>query len=256
MSRVCFVFIDGIGLGADEPGANPFAALELPGLRALAGGADWTASAPNLVRPDHIFRPLDATLGVDGLPQSGTGQATLFTGVNCAATAGRHWGPFPHSTSKPILAERSLFVRLARAGRRARFANAYPAAFLDRLRASDRWTTTTRMTRDADLPLHTLDDLRDGRALAADITGQGLRAFVPDAPVLTPSEAADRLAAMTAAANLTLFEYFHTDKAGHAQDAEMAARCLNDLDAFLLALAEALDRQGDLLVVSSDHGNL
>src|SRR5690606_27908796 len=101
-SSLLFVFLDGVGLGPPGP-SNPLSAGGLPAFRRLAGGADWTAEAPPRDAPTHVFRPLDATLGVVGLPQSGTGQATLLSGVNCAARAGRHFGPFPHSTSKPVL---------------------------------------------------------------------------------------------------------------------------------------------------------
>jgi len=49
---------------------------------------------------------------VEGLPQSGTGQATLFTGVNCAERVGRHFGPYPHSTTHEILRDHNLFRRV------------------------------------------------------------------------------------------------------------------------------------------------
>src|SRR5690606_29320670 len=112
--HVTFVFLDGVGLGPAGP-ENPLATLRLPAFERLAGGQRWTTEAGALAEPDHVFHPLDATLGLDGLPQSGTGQASLFTGVNCAARAGRHWGPYPHSTSKPVIAAKNLFVRLREA---------------------------------------------------------------------------------------------------------------------------------------------
>ena len=39
---------------------------------------------------------LDAGLGVEGLPQSATGQAVLLTGVNIPAELGYHYGPKPN----------------------------------------------------------------------------------------------------------------------------------------------------------------
>src|SRR5690554_2740810 len=136
--HVTFVFLDGVGLGPPE--ANPLAALALPQFEHLAGGQRWVAEAEPIAAPDHVFLPIDATLGVEGLPQSGTGQASLFTGVNCAERAGRHFGPFPHSTSKPVIAENNLFLNLRRAGLEGAFANAYPDRFFSFARHRDRWT--------------------------------------------------------------------------------------------------------------------
>ncbi|PSQ81148.1 MAG: peptidase, partial [Bacteroidetes bacterium QS_1_65_9] len=52
MTRVLFLFIDGIGLG---PGgaSNPLSAQALSAFRALADGTDWTADAPRVTRPRH-----------------------------------------------------------------------------------------------------------------------------------------------------------------------------------------------------------
>ncbi len=49
--HVLFLFLDGVGLGPADPASNPFAAASYPSLRALAGGADWTAEAPPLRSP-------------------------------------------------------------------------------------------------------------------------------------------------------------------------------------------------------------
>lgn len=254
--HVAFVFVDGVGLGPPGP-HNPLSTLDLPALERLAGGQRWTADARPVARPGHLFRAIDATLGVPGLPQSGTGQASLFTGLNCAAAAGRHGGPFPPTPVRPFLRTHGLFARLRRAGRRALFLNAYPERFLEAARARQRWTTTTLMCLAADVPLLGETDLRAGRALAADTTGAGWRtALGRDVPQTTPREAGLRMARCAAEADLTLFEFFLTDRAGHARDADAAARILADLDAFLEGLLEALEPARDLLVVTSDHGNV
>jgi hypothetical protein len=250
-----FVFLDGVGLGPPGP-ANPLSTRDLPTFRRLAGGAAWTAGAPPHRAPDHVFVPLDACLGVAGLPQSGTGQASLFSGVNCAALAGRHFGPYPHSTSKPVLEARSTFARLVAAGHapeRLAFANAYPPRFFAHAEARARWTVTTFSCRAAGVRLRTTADLAVGRAVAADLTG----ARWPD-PGLAPvpeAETAARLARLAAAHRFTLFEYYLTDKAGHDQDAAAAAAVLGALDRFFDALLDRLD-PGTLLLVASDHGNL
>ncbi len=253
--RTVFVFLDGVGLGA-AGAANPLAALELPSFERLAGGQRWTAEARPVAEARHVFRPVDATLGVAGLPQSGTGQATLFTGVNCAARAGRHFGPYPHSTSKPVIAGQNLFVRLREAGRAGAFANAYPDRFFAFVEARNRWTVTTLCCAEAGVRLRREADLRSGDALAADLTGAAWPERLGiDVPTRTEREAGARLAALSREADLTLFEYYLTDKAGHSQDPARARAVLRSLDAFFGGLLNALGPD-DRLVVTSDHGNL
>jgi hypothetical protein len=255
-ARVVFVFLDGVGLGP-ATADNPFAGLSLPHFERLAGGQRWTADAAPLAEAGHLFRPIDATLGVEGLPQSGTGQATLFTGVNCAVTAGRHFGPYPHSTSKPVIAARNLFVRLRDAGRTGAFANAYPDRFFRFAEGRNRWTVTTLCCIEAGVPLRREADLRAGDALTADLTAAAWPEHLGiDVPVISEEDAGRRLARLSRAADLTLFEYYLTDKAGHSQSAGRAAITLRAVDVFLGGLLGALDPRRDLLVVTSDHGNL
>ncbi|WP_218830554.1 alkaline phosphatase family protein [Rubrivirga marina] len=257
MPHVLFVFLDGVGLGPATV-ANPFATVPLPAFERLAGGQRWTAEAAPIRQPRHVFVPIDATLGLEGLPQSGTGQAALFTGENAAAVHGRHFGPYPPTTVRPLVAEQSVFARLAGAGLptgRLAFANAYPDRFFRFVEGRGRWTVTTLAANAAGVRLRRADDLRAGRALAADLTAEGWRAFAPDLPARTEAEAAGHLAALAEGHAFTLFEYFLTDKAGHSRDAARAAAVLARLDAFLEALLDALP-DGALLLLSSDHGNL
>ncbi len=73
--RVLFIFLDGIGLGADNPEINPFARVEMPFLQSLLGGQKMLATSAPHDGERATLLPLDAALGVDGLPQSATGQA-------------------------------------------------------------------------------------------------------------------------------------------------------------------------------------
>lgn len=257
MTRVLFVFLDGVGLG--PPGtANPLSTTSLPAFATLAGGHAWTAEAPARATPHHVVRPIDATLGVEGLPQSGTGQATLFTGVNCAAVVGRHFGPFPHSATHPVLARENVFHKIQQANGRApaAFANAYPPRFFEHVRRRRRWTVTTRCCMEADVPIRGLDDLRAGRALTADLTGHGWAPLGHDVLAITEYEAGQQLAALTRAHAFTLYEYFLTDKAGHGRLDRPAADVLGALDRFFQALLDAWDPANELLLITSDHGNL
>ena len=256
--RALFVFVDGVGLGPPTA-PNPFAALDLPAFERLAGGQRWTAEARPVRRPRHVFVPLDATLGLDGLPQSGTGQAALFTGENAAAVHGRHYGPTPPTTVRPLVAERNVFARLAAAGvptARLAFANAFPARFFRAAEARGRWTATTLAATSAGVRLRTADDLAVGRALPADLTGEAwARLLDADHTPQSEADAARQLVALLDDHAFVLFEYFLTDKAGHSRDADRAAAVLHSLDRFFGALLEALTDDA-LLVVTSDHGNL
>lgn len=257
MPRILFVFIDGIGLGPAQP-SNPFASTSLPAFAHLAGDQRWTASATRVAARTHVFRRLDATLGVEGLPQSGTGQATLFTGVNCARLVGRHFGPFPHSATHEAIARNNLFrhVKRLQDGAEPAFANAYPPRFFDFVRRRRRWTVTTRCCMEADVPVRGLEALRAGRALTADLTGAAWTPLGHDVPVLTEAEAGARFVSLAARHPLTVFEYFLTDKAGHRRIEQSPTEILRALDRFLAAILDALDPSSDLLVLTSDHGNL
>lgn len=257
-SRILFIFVDGIGLGLDDAQINPFE-REWSGFGALSGGRRWTAAGMASGRDDtpgttSLFKGIDACLGMEGLPQSGTGQATLFTGVNCAKLAGRHYGPFPHSATRSVLRERSLFARVG--PRNAAFANAYPPRFFAWVKRTKRWPTTTRACLDADVRIRTIEDLEAGQGIAADITGQGLAQDLGlPVTVVSPQTAANRLLALSSAHRFTMMEVFHTDKAGHAMSREAALKILEPLDALLRHLAAALP--SDLtIVLTSDHGNL
>ena len=255
---VLFVFLDGVGLG---PGgaANPLSTLRLPAFERLAGGQRWTDAAAPLRTDRHVFVPIDATLGVEGLPQSGTGQAALFTGEDAVRLHGRHFGPYPPTAVRPAVAERSVFARLVRGGvaaDRLAFANGYPDRFFDVVRDRGRWTVTTLAASSAGVRLRREADVAAGRALPADLTGATwARLIDPTHRPTTEAEAARRLAEIASGHAFTLSEYFLTDKAGHSRDADRAAAVLGSLDRFFGAL---LDRLGpdDLLVVTSDHGNL
>ncbi len=252
---IYFLFIDGIGL-APKNGSNPFSELELPGFTALAESPSWTSDLlVQSTTPSLLIRGIDANLGIDGLPQSGTGQSTIFSGVNCAQLAGRHYGPYPHSTSRDVLLEKNIFRRVGPG--RSVFANAYPERFFRYAERRDRWPTTTRCCLDSGIKIRTISDLEEGNALAADITGAGLAA-VSKANVTTISEsaAAKRVRSMCSSNALVVSEYFHTDKAGHAQDPIAATSCLRSLDRFISCLLDELDWSQTTMVLTSDHGNM
>mgnify|MGYP006275361333 FL=1 len=258
MRRFLFVFLDGVGLGPPST-ANPLASFGGSAFRALADGQQWTLDLSPRAIPHHTVRSLDATLGMDGLPQSGTGQATLFTGTDCIRRVGRHFGPFPHSATHSVIDRANLFhqIHALPGPTPTAFANAYPPRFFEYAEARGRWPTTTRCCRAASVPLRTLDHLRNGRAVAADLTGEGLRTGLDlDVPRCSPADAGRHLAELSRSHLFTLFEFFHTDKMGHGRMDEAPGVLLRRLDCFFAALLDVLDPLYDTLLVTSDHGNL
>lgn len=254
--RFILVFIDGFGVGSNDDTINPLAAGELPSIAEMAGGSLPTLEAAASHSDTDVYRAIDANLGVVGLPQSGTGQATLFTGVNCARLAGRHYGPFPHSSSRSVIREKNLFkLAAAVSGADSVFANAYPERFFRYIDRTQRWTVTTLCCSEAGVRLRTGDDLRNDEAVSADITGS--RWPEPDSghTVITHEQAGRRLVELSEGSPLTVFEYFETDKAGHAQDLKRSRAALEAVDGLLGGVLDALEPD-QTLVVTSDHGNI
>ena len=73
---------------------------------------------------------------------------------------------------------------------------------------------------------------------------------------MTPEEAGEVLASIVAENKFTLYEYFITDKIGHAQDREAANRVLPMLARFIRTLLANLDLDRSTVILTSDHGNL
>ena len=128
--RILTLFLDGIGLGEDDAESNPFAAARTPTMWRLANGKRWLADTGRQQTDRSAFVPTDPRLGVRGRPQSGTGQASLLTGLNLPQLIGRHYGPKPDARTRAIIAEHSYFRRLVERGRLARHLTAYPPRLL------------------------------------------------------------------------------------------------------------------------------
>ncbi len=236
--RVLYVFIDGVGY-APAGERNPVCPEVCPTLFRLMQGATR----------------LDACLGVPGLPQSATGQATLYTGVNASQVMGRHKEGFPGPTLCRLLQEDNLFMALRRRGLRVCFADAYFADMPDELAARRFKSVTTIMSLTAPETLRFQRDMLAGRAVVHDLTREALVPKGYTGPLITPAEAAEQLLAIAAENDFTLFEYFLTDIAGHSQSRARAEAVLRSLDACLGRLVAGRDAE-TLLVVTSDHGNI
>src|SRR5712692_4882 len=256
--RVLMLFLDGVGIGRADKKINPFFAAELTELRGLFEGELPQLSRRTIHSPSASVVPLNATLGVPGLPQSGTGQTALFTGINAAKFIGKHYGPYPYSSLRPVISEQNIFRKLSRLGRKVFYANAYPQRYFDHLtNHKSRITVTVMAWLESGFSLNDYSKLQQEKALAADITNERwVKLGFGDVPVISPTQAGRRLVSMLEDFDFVLYEYFYTDHAGHSQSMENAVAVLQMVDGFLGGILAALDPKKDLLIVTSDHGNI
>lgn len=254
--RLLFIFFDGWGLGAPDPAINPFIDAPMPTLRELFGAMP-THDNGHYHSARATLVPTDATLGVPGLPQSATGQTTIFTGVNAPRAIGEHLGPYPNAALRHILAHDNLFMRLAAAQRRVTFANAYPPIFFERLaRHTARRSATSHAIAAANVRYRTIDDLRAGKAVSVFVTNKVWAEHGADVPLITARAAGQNLARLANENDLTLFEYFLTDAAGHKAEPAFTAQVLDEVDQLLRGVLDEIDLNDALIVTTSDHGNV
>ncbi len=241
-------FIDGLGIGT-RGAHNPF-----DGLEGVSPLAIFQNEAPELPF-DGVLAATDACLGVDGRPQSASGQTTILTGVNAPAAIGYHKQGFPNQALLEIIQGHSIFVQLKNSGvGPITFANTYTERFFA---SRPRWVSaTTAAVEAAGLRFNVVEDLKAGHAVYQDFTNAMLIERGEMVSLRTPAEAGDVLANIVAANKFTLYEYFITDKIGHAQDRETARRVLPMLAGFIRTLLAKLDLNRTTVILTSDHGNV
>src|SRR5947207_5394721 len=248
MENVLLFFIDGLGIGTRGL-HNPFDGLE--DVAPLAVFQDESTLLPF----DGVLAPTDACMGVTGRPQSASGQTTILTGINAPAAIGSHKQGFPNQALLDIIREHSIFLQLKNNGVDSiTFANTYTRRFFER---RPRWiSATTAAVEAAGLRFNVVEDLRAGRAVYHDFTNEMLIERGEIVDVRTPEEAGDVLASIVRSHTFTLYEYFITDKIGHAQDHVAARRVLPMLARFIRAVLGNLDLAITNVILTSDHGNI
>lgn len=250
---IIYLFLDGVGLGDNDPDRNPYSRYAHSFLSAAGGKTGNTPGNWTVVETD-------ASLGYPGLPQSATGQTALWTGVNGARAMGRHMTGFPGPTLIRVIERYSIIKRLCEAGLRCSLMNAYTHSYIERIQQRPRLASaSTHVQRVSGQRLKTVDDLEQNDALYMDITHEIMHQIYPDLAERFPTQSARQrgadFARIASNYDLCLFEFFLTDKAGHEQSFEMCAWCIQVLEEFLDGLCAAMDPQRDLLVIASDHGN-
>jgi 2,3-bisphosphoglycerate-independent phosphoglycerate mutase len=246
---VLLIFVDGLGIGA-RGRHNPLHVLG----EAAAPLAVFEDEEP-LLPFDGLLARTDARLGVEGRPQSASGQTTILTGVNLPQRLGYHKQGFPNEQMREVLREHSLFLQLRRLGPGPDvFVNAYHPQFFEK---RPRWVAATTVAVEAaGLPFRTFEDLQEGRAVFHDFTNRALAERGVDIPRCTPEEAAAVLASLAAGHRFTLYEHFIADRAGHDQDERAALEILGDLARFVRTTLSLVDLARTTVLLTSDHGNV
>ena len=245
MHNVVLVFIDGIGIGPRDQRSNPLAWFSGKVLRFFRD--------EDVELPDRgMCVPTDACLGVQGVPQSATGQTTLFTGINAAAEVGRHVQAYPSGQLRQLISSQSIFRTLMNKHFRVTFANAYTPRYFEK---RPRWVSaTTQMCESAGVQLRTMEELGSGTALFMDFTNRILQDLGFDIPLNSPVQAAEILVNLGRDHDLCLYEFFLTDLVGHRGTLEEAVTLLREVDEFLAAVVARMNSGS--LIVTSDHGNI
>jgi len=257
--RVLFIFLDGVGLGIDDPNVNPLAKIEMPFLQSLLGGKKLLADSAPHVGERATLLALDASLGVSGLPQSATGQAVLLTGINVPKEIGEHYGPKPNPAVAKYLLNGNLFSQVIESKKTAALLNAYPPRYFEGVDSGKRlYSAIPLAVTSAGLNLFDKEDYYAGCALSADFIGNGWRDMLgfPDAPVYEPRAAGQKLSELANHYDFSFFEYWASDYAGHKQDMNWAIEQFKVFDDVLRGLCDQWDDRNGLILITSDHGNM
>lgn len=234
-----WIALDGVGHPLDAP-----------------AGSAWEQDLPTLRPLVDRGAALDATLGVPGQPQSGTGQSCWLTGQNAVRVMGEHFGPHPGPTLQRLLAHHSLPVRLARAGARVALVNHYAPAFFEAQRRRSRLGCFPFSVQAAGLPLNPPGLPLVPASLGLDYRTPWL------AQTMRLSDVAALGAALGAAArawDLLILDLWFSDLLGHAGRDPTPVEVTQAARTYLCrvdALVEGLLFSGAEVVLSSDHGNM
>ncbi|MEM9907070.1 MAG: alkaline phosphatase family protein [Cyanobacteria bacterium P01_D01_bin.44] len=252
--KFLLLFLDGVGMGTagshnplSDLSATPFlrTLLEQP---LLAGAHRKTDTL--------LLKPIDATLQVEGLPQSATGQTTIYTGHNAPKFLGRHQTGFANGSLRTLIDGSGVFKQVLALGGTATLANLYSPAYFEAIAQRRlRYSVCTLLNLTAGLPFRMQYEYERGAAIFWDITGEIAHSRGIHHPPISPETAGDWLVALSTRHTLTLFECYLPDFAGHAQDPERSKTYLQRIDRFVQSIIEHLP--SDItLIVTSDHGNV
>lgn len=262
-----FIFLDGVGIGKPDD-SNPFYLARPQHLKFYR---DPSPLAENL-----SIKPIDPLLDTPGLPQSASGQTSLFSGINVPALLGKHSGSFPNREMRKILYHHNILSQLKERRISNQYINAYPVhdylfsqehiqitdqgkinfseAFPPGLRRKISVTSCMMITSNS-IPNNERDIVEEN-ALYQDFSNKSLINRGLQLPVFTPQKAGEILHGQSKTYDFILYEYFQTDMQGHRGTVESCTEMVSQLDLMIHSLTARLNPGRDTLMITSDHGNL
>ena len=250
MNKLLFIFLDGVGLGKDED-INPIKDLFKP----MTGRKFLLDSYP-LITEDLLLKPIDAVLGVDGIPQSATGQTSIMTGVNAQKLLGHHHTAFPNEPLIDLIKELNLLKAVKDLGFTATCANMYSTEYFEKrsARVKNMFPVSALSIRYSDTPYRFIADYNNQEAVFADITNNVIKSRGYDIDIITPEVAADNMLNICNKNDFVFFEYFITDTYGHKKKREELLNEVDKLNRFIKSIWNNGDNGVDI-ILTSDHGN-
>ena len=257
VNHILLLFLDGVGIGKKDYEWNPFFKYGFQTFEKIFGEIPHLEN--QYLTDGKIFlSPVDALMGVDGLPQSGTGQTSIFCGVKAPQIINQHFGPFPYSTLVPIIKEENIFKYFFDKNEAVVFANAYPQLFFDYINSGKKRLSVTTLSCNLNgMHLNGYNDVVAGKALTAEITNARWNTKLGyNLPIISPQHAAENLLKIAYKNSFTAFEYFLTDHLGHGRYDEDFESTFKTLGEFLFTIFTQFDKEKLSIILCSDHGNI
>jgi hypothetical protein len=267
MPRLIFIFLDGVGIGKPLK-SNPFYAAKTEFLPFY--------NFHNTMPDKTPIKAIDSLLGIDGVPQSATGQTSLYTGENIPAILNKHKGSFPDKIMRRFIKQKNIFSSLKNKNLKVKFINSYPVyskfftnkyvKILDngRFFFSDEFphifkkrisTTSCMMISNGLIPFDEKDIINE-RSIYQDFTNCSLIKKGLNVPAFTSEKAAEIIYNSSKGFDFVLYEYFQTDIYGHRHSINDCIYLLKKLNKLIGKLITLLDENRDTLLITSDHGNI
>ena len=257
--HILMLFLDGIGLGDDDPSINPFAIANMPTLTGLTNGKRWLRGTDCQESERALFIPTDPRLDVPGRPQSGTGQAAILTGLNVPRMIGEHYGPKPNLPTREIIAKDNFFKQVKRAGKKAALLDAYPAGLHhDIARGKTLRSSYQQAAYESGQELFGMEELKARQALTPEWTGESWHSYLKlyDTPVYTAREAGHLLVDISRNYDFAFHSHWMTDHVGHRGPLQRGVELLELFDGVMAGVTEAWNDDEGLVIITSDHGNM
>lgn len=257
--HILMLFLDGIGLGDDDPTINPFAIANMPTLIGLTNGKRWLRDTGRQESQRALFIPTDPCLGVPGRPQSGTGQAAILTGLNVPQMIGEHYGPKPNLATREIIAKDNFFKQVKRAGKKAALLDAYPEGLhYDIARGKTLRSSIQQAAFESGQELFGMTELKAKQALTPEWTGESWHSYLKlyDTPVYSAREAGHLLVEISRNYDFAFHSHWMTDHVGHRGPLSRGVELLELFDGVMTGVTEAWNDDEGLVIITSDHGNM